>query len=207
MIDARLRPVLAGTLDRLAAAVDRPWVSPNRLTATGLTLGLAASAAAAAGWWWPALMLWLVSRLADGLDGPLARRRRTASALGGFLDIVADFTVYGAFVAGVALGVDGPVTPFLVLLVAYYVNGAALLAYSSIAERLGRERGDERSLHFLGGLAEGTETIAVHSLFCLLPGFAGPIAWVWAAVVAVTAGQRVAHAVRTLSEPAWRPTR
>lgn len=207
MIDAQLRPVLAGPLDRLAAAVDRPWMSPGRLTAAGLALGLAASAAAAAGWWGPALVAWLVSRLADGLDGPLARRRGSASPLGGFLDIVADFTVYGAFVAGVAVGVDGPATPFLVLLVTYYVNGAALLAYSSIAERLGRERGDERSLHFLGGWAEGAETIAVHSLFCLLPGVAGPIAWGWAAVVAVTAGQRVAHAVRTLSEPAWRPTR
>ncbi|WP_018217404.1 CDP-alcohol phosphatidyltransferase family protein [Salinispora vitiensis] len=207
MIDARLRPVLAKTLDRCAAAVDRPWVTPGRLTAAGLTLGLAASAAAAAGWWWPALVAWLVSRLADGLDGPLARRRGTASPLGGFLDIVADFTVYGAFVAGVAVGVDGPATPFLVLLVTYYVNGATLLAYSSIAERVGRERGDERSLHFLGGLAEGTETIAVHALFCLLPGLAGQLAWGWAAVVAITAGQRVMHAVRTLSEPAGRPTR
>lgn len=207
MIDARLRPVLARTLDRCAAAVDRPWVTPGRLTAAGLTLGLAASAAAAAGWWWPALVAWLVSRLADGLDGPLARRRGTATPLGGFLDIVADFTVYGAFVAGVAVGVAGPATPFLVLLVTYYVNGATLLAYSSIAERVGRERGDERSLHFLGGLAEGAETIAVHALFCLLPGFAGQLAWGWAAVVAITAGQRVVHAVRTLSEPAGRPTR
>nr|WP_205808795.1 CDP-alcohol phosphatidyltransferase family protein [Micromonospora sp. HNM0581] len=198
---------MSGTLGRIAAVVDRSWLSPGRLTAAGLTLGLAASAAAAVGWWWPALVAWLVSRLADGLDGPLARRRGTATALGGFLDIVADFTVYGAFVAGVAVGADGSATPFLVLLVTYYVNGAALLAYSSIAERLGRERGDERSLHFLGGWAEGAETIAVHSLFCLLPGFAGPIAWVWAAVVAVTAGQRVAHAVRTLSDSAWRRTR
>ncbi|ROO51986.1 phosphatidylserine synthase [Micromonospora sp. Llam0] len=207
MIDARLRPVLAGPLDRLAAGLDRPWITPGRLTAAGLALGLAASVAAAAGLWWWALAGWLLSRLADGLDGPLARRRDTASPLGGFLDIVADFTVYGAFVAGVAVGVDGSATPFLVLLVAYYVNGAALLAYSSIAERLGRDRGDERSLHFLGGLAEGAETVAVHSLFCLFPGVAGPIAWVWAAVVAVTAGQRVVYAVRTLSDPDWRPTR
>ncbi|MEU7332708.1 CDP-alcohol phosphatidyltransferase family protein [Streptomyces parvus] len=144
-----------------------------------------------------------MSRLADGLDGPLARRRGTAgSGAGGFLDICADFLVYGAFVVGVAVGVGGPALPFLLVLLAYYVNGTVFLAFSSIAERTGR-RGDGRrsggrSLNFLGGLAEGGETIAVHTLWCLLPGFAHTIAWVWAAVVAVTAAHRVVTGYRQL---------
>lgn len=74
----------------------------------GLALGVGSALAAAAMWWWVALVLWLLSRLCDGLDGPLARRHRTQSGgdsqAGGFLVITADFVVYGSTVVGVAVG-------------------------------------------------------------------------------------------------------
>lgn len=116
----------------------------------------------------------MISRPADGLDGALARRRRrseqTSTQAGGFFDITADFVVYGAGVVGVAVGAGTPTLPFLLVLLAYYINGTAFLAFSSLAERSGRRIEDGRSLSFLGGLAEGTETIAVHSLWLLFPG-------------------------------------
>ena len=211
MLDNRARALLTGPLDRAAAVLDRPSVTPDRLTVAGLVLGLSASAAAARAIWPAALVLWLLSRLADGLDGPLARRRRAArhgpgrpSEAGGFLDISADFVVYGTFVVGVGVGArgsSGSLLPFLAVLLAYYVNGSAFLAFSSIAERTGHRIDDGRSLSFLGGLAEGTETVAVHSLWCLLPGAAGTIAWIWAGVVAVSAAQRVVGGYRTLAGP------
>ncbi|MCA1783265.1 MAG: CDP-alcohol phosphatidyltransferase family protein [Dermatophilaceae bacterium] len=210
MFDAPLRQALEPALDRVARWLDRPWVTPDRITLLGLGLGLASAASAAAAWWWPALLLWWASRICDGLDGPLARRRRRRapasarqSEAGGFLDITADFVVYGATVVGVAVGATTshgqPWWPFLLVLLAYYVNGAAFLAFSSIAERTGRRLDDGRSLSFLGGLAEGTETIVVHSLWLLLPMWSGTIAWVWATVVAVSATHRVVAGYRTLS--------
>jgi phosphatidylglycerophosphate synthase len=202
MLDARARRVLERPLARAAGALDRPGITPDRLTAAGLVLGLGSAGAAAAGWWAVAVVLWLASRLADGLDGPLARRRRAAgggdAGAGGFLDITADFLVYGATVVGVAIGYGGPLWPFLLVLLAYYVNGTAFLAFSSIAERSGRRIDDGRSLSFLGGLAEGTETIVVHTLWLLVPFWAGEIALVWAAVVAVSAAQRIVAGYRAL---------
>jgi len=202
MLDARLRHVLDPPLGRAAATLDVRWVSPDRLTAAGLVLGLGSAATAAVGWWATATALWLVSRLADGLDGSLARRRRARgdgdAGAGGFFDITADFTVYGATVVGVAIGAGGPLWPFLLVLLAYYVNGTALLAFSSIAERTGRTIDDGRSLSFLGGLAEGTETIVVHTLWLVLPFWAPQIAAVWAAVVALTATHRLVTAYQTL---------
>lgn len=197
MFDARLRRCLADQLARGAKLIDVPWVTPNRLTAAGLATGLASAAAAAGTLWALALVLWLVSRAFDGLDGPLARRRAAGSGspAGGFFDITADFVVYGTTVVGVALGASrqqvAPWWPFLLVLLAYYINGTAFLAFSSIAERTGRRIDDGRSLSFLGGLAEGAETIAVHSLWLLLPGWAGGIAIAWAGVVALSAGQRI----------------
>lgn len=206
MIDAYLREKLHGPLDRCAEVLDVRAITPDRLTALGLMLGLGSALAAGFQVWLLALGLWLVSRLADGLDGPLARRRAGATAdagAGGFFDITADFTVYGATVVGVAFGAtagfDAPWWPFLVVLLAYYINGSAFLAFSSIAERSGRRMDDGRSLSFLGGLAEGAETIAVHSLWLLLPGVSWQIAVVWAAVVAISAGQRIVAGYRALS--------
>lgn len=206
MFDAVLRRRLDAPLARLAGVVDRPVVTPDRLTVAGLVVGLASAGLAAGGLWGWAVVAWLVSRGLDGLDGALARRRSSSPA-GGFLDITADFVVYGAGVVGVAVGSVpesaqvGDWLPFAAVLLAYYVNGAAFLAFSSIAERTGHRIDDGRSLSFLGGLAEGAETIAVHTLWLLLPGHAATIAWVWAAVVAVSAAQRMVGGHRTLSGP------
>lgn len=207
MLDARLRPVLAPVLGRAAAGLDRPWVTPDRLTIAGLLAGLGSAGAAALQAWALALVLWLVSRLLDGLDGPLARRRaarggpRDAGA-GGFLDISCDFAVYGTTVVGVAVGASAGFGaswwPFLLVLLAYYVNGTALLAFSSVAERAGRSRDDGRSLSFLGGLAEGFETVVVHAVWLLVPSLAAPVAAVWALVVGVGAVQRIWSGYRAL---------
>ncbi|MBY3792652.1 CDP-alcohol phosphatidyltransferase family protein [Rhodococcus fascians] len=203
MIDSFLRRHLEGPLDRCARALDRPSITPDRITVAGLVLGLGSALAAGLQFWLLALVLWIVSRIADGLDGPLARRRSTTGGAGGFFDITADFVVYGTTVVGVAIGAsaayDAPWWPFLLVLLAYYINGTAFLAFSSIAERTGRTIDDGRSLSFLGGLAEGAETIAVQSLWLLLPGISWQIAVVWAAVVAVSSTQRIIAGYRALS--------
>ncbi len=228
MFDTTVRAALEAPLDRVAGWLDRPGISPDRLTLAGLGVGLASAGAAAGRWWAVALVCWLLCRVLDGLDGPLARRRARASATdaadvagkaigspsgspaGGFFDITADFTVYGATVVGVAIGVAGSAEstgavgewlPFLAVLLAYYVNGAAFLAFSSIAERTGHRIDDGRSLSFLGGLAEGTETVVVHSVWLILPFWAPQIATVWAVVVGVSAGHRVIAGYRTLRLP------
>ncbi|SFN83710.1 CDP-alcohol phosphatidyltransferase [Geodermatophilus obscurus] len=202
MLDGTTRRLVAPALEALAARVDRPAVTPDRVTLLGLALGLGSAVAAATALWIPALVLWLLSRVADGLDGVLARRRAAAgeppSAAGGYLDVTADFLVYGATVAGVAIGWGGSLLPFVAVLVAYYLNGATFLAFSSLAERTGRRLDDGRSLSFLGGLAEGTETVLVHSLWLVLPGHAGTIAWVWAGVVGVSGVQRMVAGYRAL---------
>lgn len=206
MIDVQMRRVVDGPITGLARAVDVHWISPNRLTLIGLVIGLASAGFAATQLWIPALIAWLISRVFDGLDGALARRRRAgaepSSEVGGFLDIMADFIVYGAGVMGVAIGAttafDAPWWPFLLVLLAYYVNGTAFLAFSSIAERTGRRIEDGRSLSFLGRIAEGTETIAVHAIWLLIPAHAWQIAVGWAILVFISAAQRIVSAVRIL---------
>lgn len=225
MFDARLRPLLGPILDAVAARLDVPWITPNRLTGLNLVLGLASAVLAASQQWLPALAAWLLCRAADGVDGPLARRRagrqarvgrspalggggpadgapEPESGQGGFWDISADFVVYGATVAGVAVGATeafgAPWLPFLLVMFAYYINGSVFLAFSSIAEKSGRQKDDGRSLSFLGGLAEGAETVLVHSLWLIFPAAAWQIAALWALVVSISATQRIVAGYRLL---------
>lgn len=204
MLDPLARQALAPGLDAAAARLDRIGLLPWHLTAAGFLVGAGACVAAGLGLWGPACGLFLANRALDGLDGPLARRRG-ATERGGFLDIVADFAVYGGFVLGVAVAEPDARLACAALLLAYYVSGTAFLSWSSLAERGRIATGDERSLRFVGGLAEGTETTVVYVLFCLLPGSAETIAWAFAGVVAITALQRITFATRALRPAAAAP--
>ena len=206
MFDARVRKAIAPILEPVAIVLDRAGVPPLAITGTGFLAGVGAIAAAATKNWDLALGLWLLNRLLDGLDGPVARRRGPTE-VGGFLDLVADFTVYGGFVVAVGIALPQARIACLALLLAYYASGTAFLAISSILERRGESEGatqlaqDGRSLRFVGGLAEGTETVLAYVMFCLLPSHATVVAWIFTAAVAVTALQRVAFGIRVLRLP------
>ncbi len=195
-IRAALGPVLGAAGRRLAAA----GVPPVALTAAGWAAGAGACAATALAAWPAALGLWLANRLLDGLDGPVARAGTPTDA-GGFLDIVADFSIYAGIILGLAVAVPGARLACVALLTAYYISGTAFLALSSLAERRRQRLGDDRSLRFVGGLAEGTETIAVYVLVFILPRHATVIVWGFTAAVAITAAQRVVTGLQLLREP------
>ncbi len=205
MLDARARRVLFPGLDAVGGRLAVAGIPALAVTAAGWLAGVAACLSVVAQAWLWALVLWLLNRLLDGLDGPVARRKG-ASDLGGFLDIVADFSIYAGFILALAIAQPGARLACVALLTAYYLSGTAFLALSSLLERRGTTlAADGRSLRFVGGLAEGTETVVVYVLLCLLPGRATLILWLFTAAVAITAAQRIALGVHVLRHPATPP--
>lgn len=201
MLDGFARRRLDPALDALAARIARAGVSANAVTFAACAVGLLAATAIAAHLYVLALILILVSRLGDGLDGAVAAiNGRTA--LGGYLDIVLDFLFYGAILLGFVLA-DPPANGIAsaVLLLAFYVNGASFLAFAAVARERGLEstaRG-RKSLFFTTGLAEATETIAVFALMCLAPAWFPALAYAFAAITAWTTLSRIVEAWRTFS--------
>ena len=193
MLDGVLKKRIDPPIAFLAAMLCRQGIGADAVTAAGLVLGLAAAAAIAFGQLWLGLVLILLSRLADGLDGAVARLTRLTDR-GGYLDIVFDYIFYGAI--PLAFAVLDPAANALaaaVLLTSFYANGASFLAFAVMAEKRGlstRQRG-EKSLYFSTGLAEATETIATFVLFCLLPAHFAVIAYVFAAMTAWTCVSRI----------------
>ena len=69
MLDGWARTRIDPFLDRLGAGLAAAGISANTLTLAACGVGLAAALAIAAGWFWSGLVLLLVNRLGDGLDG------------------------------------------------------------------------------------------------------------------------------------------
>jgi len=159
MLDRRARALYAPAVDRAADRAVHAGITAGAVTAAGLLVGVGACVAAATGTWAAALILWLLNRTLDGLDGAIARRS-SASDLGGMLDFLADFVVYGGFLVGVAIAQSAA------LLAANLLNNVALLSFASLIEKRGLPLGDERSLRFTAGLTEGTETVIAYAAIC-----------------------------------------
>lgn len=198
MLDGWMRRIIDAPLNRAGRRLAALGIGADAVTVAGLGLGLVAAALIAAG----APALWalaplLASRLADGLDGGVARARGKTD-FGGFLDITCDFLFYGAIPLAFVLRDPANGAAGAFLLCSFYVNGASFLGYAILAEKRGlttRARG-EKSLYFTAGLLEGTETIAFFTLLCLWPGGFMPLAWAFGALCFATALGRVLLARR-----------
>jgi phosphatidylglycerophosphate synthase len=193
MLDATMRKVIDPVLNRMGARAARAGMTANAVTLTGLGFGLLAAALIALGAPGWALLPLGLSRLADGLDGAIARATHKTD-FGGFLDITCDFVFYGAIPLGFVLAdpaANGAAGGFL--LASFYANGASFLGFAILAERkrMTSEARGVKSLYFTGGLLEGTETIAFFVALCLWPGWFSPMAWVFGALCFFTAASRV----------------
>ena len=196
-----MRTLLDPVLDRVGKALAAAGIGANAVTIAGFAIGLAAAAAIAYGMFLTGLVLILASRVADGLDGAVARASRKTD-FGGFLDIVLDFGFYGAIpFAFIVLDPTANAIAGGLLLVSFYVNGASFLAYAVMAEKRALEtsiRGS-KSLFFTTGLAEATETLAVFVGMCLFPQWFNVIAVLFAVVVFYTALSRIVLAARNFA--------
>jgi phosphatidylglycerophosphate synthase len=200
VLDARLRRLIDPPLDRLSAPLVARGISANAVTVAGFALGLGAAAAIAGRAYLLGLALLLLNRLCDGLDGAVARRRGLTD-LGGFLDIVLDFLIYSAVPFAFALAdpaANAPAAAFLIF--SFMGTGSSFLAYAIMAAKRGvsTELRGRKSLYYLGGLTEGTETILAFVLACLWPALFPWIALIFGLLCWLTTATRIAVAVQTL---------
>ena len=140
-------------------------------------------------------------RLADGLDGAIARHAGITD-LGGYLDIVLDFLFYSGVVFGFAVGRPDQALAAAFLIFAFVGTGSAFLAHAVMAAKRGLttvSRG-HKSLYYIGGLAEGTETIAVFVALCLFPDWFTWIAYGFGVACWLTTLTRIVAAVQELGE-------
>lgn len=193
MLDRLVLSWLTPTVTRLAGALVRRGVSADVVTLAGAAVGLSGSGLVALGHPLAGLLLMALGRLADGLDGAVARLT-TPTSRGAFLDIALDFLFYAS--VPLAFAVLDPAHNALaaaVLLAAFIGTGSSFLAFAILAERQGLNSAayPQKGFYYLGGLTEGTETLLCFAAMCLWPAAFPALALGFAALCGLTIGTRL----------------
>lgn len=202
MIDPILNKIFRPPLALAAKPIVAMGITANQVTVFGFVLGLLAVPAIIVEYFDVALILILLNRLSDGLDGAIAQQTQTTDA-GGFLDISLDFIFYSAI--PFAFIVSHPEQNALagaLLMLSFTATGSCFLAFAIMASKhnIDNPQYPNKSMHYMGGLAEGFETIVVLCLFCLFPANFVSIALVYTAACCITAGVRIVTGYQTLNK-------
>lgn len=202
MLDPVLRRWIDPPLDRAGRWLAERGVPANGLTLAGLAVGLLTVPLLAFEHYGVALLAIAINRLLDGLDGAVARQG-SATAFGGYLDIVCDMAFYAAVPLGFALAQPGNALWAAVLLASFLCTCASFLGRAAMArERSETDDGRRgaKSFFYAAGLIEGTETVLVFVAFCLLPAVFPWLAALFAALCFWTAAGRLATVWQSESE-------
>lgn len=201
MLDRYAVPLIRPAANAMAHALARLGIGANSITVFGFALGLLGATSIALQAYLAGLALLLLSRLCDALDGAVARQTQATDA-GGFLDIALDFLFYASI--PLAFAVAQPEANALAaatLLAAFVGTGSSFLAFAALAAKRGLSNLSypDKSIYFLGGLTEATETLACFVAMCLWPAHFAALAYGFAALCALTTITRIWWGWRTFS--------
>jgi CDP-diacylglycerol--glycerol-3-phosphate 3-phosphatidyltransferase len=185
---------------RLVTSLARTGITPNVLTATGVSLCLAAAILVPFEdhgkllFFWLAAGTFVVGSLLDILDGALARVGGKTTPFGAFIDSTTDRVGEGAMLAAIALVFSRHGKDWAVVLAVAAVVGSFLVSYTRArAEALGL-RGDVG----LGSRAERVVLITAGLIFAPWGGLPWAIVAL-AATAWLTVVQRILHVRKQLS--------
>jgi phosphatidylglycerophosphate synthase len=201
MLDRRALALLGPLLAPLARGLVRIGVHADHVTLAGFGVGLAAAGAIAVQQYTWGLALIALSRLADGLDGAVARLTKPTDR-GAFLDITLDFLFYAAVPLAFAFADPAANALAAALLIAAFIGTATtFLSFATLAAQRGLKSAayPDKGLYYLGGLTEATETLACFALMCLWPQHFRWWAGGFAALCGLTIATRLVAGWRLLS--------
>jgi len=193
MLDRYAIKLIKTPLQRIALLFDKYGFSADQVTVIGFTLGLLALPSIAFEYYYLGLLFVVLNRTFDGIDGALARHQGITDS-GGFLDISLDFLFYSLVpFAFVLADPQANAVAGAFLIFSFIGTGTSFLAFAVMASKQSIKNPVYRhkSLYYIGGLTEGTETIFCLILLCLLPQYFAIIAYLFAAFCWLTTLTRI----------------
>ena len=200
MLDKYSIKVIKWPLNQSAQLLNRFGITANQTTLFGFLVGCLAFPALAFQQYEWALGFIVFNRVCDGLDGALARTQGISDA-GGFLDISLDFLFYSLIPFGfVIANPEHNAIAGAFLIFSFIGTGSSFLAFAVMAGKRGIENPvyKHKSLYYMSGLTEGTETIVCFIAFCIWPQHFAVIAYTFAAACWLTTFMRIYFGFQTL---------
>ena len=192
MLDSRVRRIIDKPLDAVGRKLELLGVTANAVTVFGFICGFLSIILIASDQLNYALFFLCLNRLADGLDGAVARAS-SFSDFGGFLDIVSDFIIYSGVVFAFAIR-DQSQSLYAAFLIFSFIGPiTSFLAYAIIAAKkdVNTSKRGKKSFYHLGGICEGTETAFVLILICAVPSIFAEVCVIYGALCWLTTAGRV----------------
>ena len=186
MLDRHIIRACEGSLARAARAVPAR-VSANALTWMGFAAGIAAAALIVAGLAPVAIVFLVLARVADGLDGAVARLR-APTVLGAVIDASLDLIAYAALAVAFAIAI-----PESALAAAFLLFGFVSMMTLELTLRAVMDRDAVLSPPLIGH----TETFVVFVVACAYAPAFPLLAYVYGAACFIAAGVRIAGVVAT----------
>lgn len=201
MFDARVLEASRAWIEDLAQAADERGIRADQVTWAGFAIGLLALPLLALGAELLAIFAILANRVADGVDGALARKQGPTDR-GAFLDITLDFIFYASVPLGFALQnpEQNAVTAAL-LLFSFIGTASSFLAFAIFAQqrKLKSTEFPKKGFYYLGGLTEASETILLFLICCLFPGLFPTLGTLFAILCLITTAMRLKAGIEALS--------
>ncbi len=198
MFDRQLITAARQPLQKIASGLLASGITANQMTVAGFIAGLTAVPLIITGHTIWALLSILLNRLADGLDGTMARLTGPTDR-GAFLDSVFDFLFYSAIPLAFAFAApEQNALAAAVLIYSFVGTCCSFLAFAVLAAKRGITSTEypDKGFYYLGGLTEGTETILLFVVMCLFPAWFPVLAYGFAALCLLTIISRIATGIR-----------
>ncbi|MGJ7093750.1 CDP-alcohol phosphatidyltransferase family protein [Vibrio hannami] len=202
MLDRFSIKVIRKPLTVIAHGLHKTGVSANQVTLFGFFLGCIAFPLIAFEQYDIALVFVLLNRIFDGLDGAIARIDGLTDS-GGFLDISLDFLFYSLVPFGFVLASpESNAVAGAFLIFSFIGTGSSFLAFAVMAGKNQIENPvyKNKSLYYMSGLTEGTETIGCFILFCLFPEYFSHIAYFFGTLCWITTLNRIWAGFHTIRD-------
>ena len=199
MLDQSINTIIHPIMNGLANNIPRK-ISANTITLAGFAVGAMVIPLLWIQLYSAAMVVILVNRFFDGLDGAVARKFGPTN-LGGYLDITCDFIFFSVVILGFALAdpeKNGLAAAFLIF--SFIGTGSSFLAFAVAAEKQGISSNSYgvKAFYYLGGLAEGTETILFFIVICMYPASFSFLAVVFGSICWITVLGRFGSAFKLL---------
>lgn len=193
MLDTHARKYVEPFIVKTAKFLLRRKLSANQVTVLAFLIGCSSGLFIYIGQPIIAVILLWISGFLDAVDGSMARLTKT-SEFGTVLDVTFDRIVEISVIIGLALAFPQLTFPLLLLSVAIIVSITVFLTVGAVADKKGM-----KSFYYQAGVAERTEGFILFSFIILIPSINYFLTLIYAAVVVLTAIQRLLEAKKILN--------
>ena len=192
MFDAKLRPLVDRGLEPIGRWLAGFGIRANHVTIAGAVFGLLAFILIAVDLAFIGLWMIIFNRVADGLDGAVARASGQTD-FGAYLDLVVDFIFYSAIPLAFAIANPDHALAACFLCVSFMGTASSFLGVAILAAKhnIHSDARGKKAFYYLGGLTAGLETTLLLCAMALWPKYFAYLAWGFGLLCWVTTGTRI----------------